>query len=175
MTLKEIGTVDAATCRAINADVRAHPDKVALANQAAIAKLTDTGCRLVVVLTTRVGLPIGAATAAAATSCTYVYKALHIYSGPFETYTAHDDAYVCWNGTTAWQQDYRHCYVTSYPLGFGGSDWCGTINNNTATVTLQNDFYIASYSAPWWHRPGWMSYTVNKFGSVSAVSGFCCN
>lgn len=65
-------------------------------------------------------LAFGPAAVAAATSCKYTHRELNIYSGPIETYTAHDEAYVCWNGTKAWQQDYRYCYVSAYPLGFGG-------------------------------------------------------
>lgn len=105
----------------------------------------------------------------------YTHRELNIYSGPIETYTAHDEAYVCWNGTKAWQQDYRYCYVSAYPLGFGGSDSCVVINNNTSVITLRNAFWISTYALPTWKRYGWMSYTVNKNGAVSAVSGFCCN
>lgn len=170
-----IGAVDRATCRAMIADLKATPTAVKAAQRGSIATLRDTDCRLVVDVTESAVALFGPATVSAATSCKYVYKALHIYSGPIETYTARDDAYVCWNGTKAWKQDYHHCYVTAYPLGFGGSDWCGVINPAGPTITLRNDFYIASYAQPWWHRPGWMSYTVNRLGTVSAVSGFCCN
>lgn len=169
-----IGAVDPATCALINSDIRSHPDTVPVSLRGAIDDLDDAGCRLVIEWETRTRIA-GAPTAIAATSCKYVYKALHIYSGPIETYTARDDAYVCWNGTKAWQQDYHHCYVTAYPLGFGNSTWCGRLNNNTALVTLRNDFYIATHALPTWHRVGWMSYTVNKTGAVSGVSGSCCS
>jgi hypothetical protein len=173
-TTTQIGYLDRAICAAIIQSLRAHPEVVPTAQRAAIKDLRDTGCRTVGTLTTRssVGLT---ATAAAATSCKYVYQQFHMYAGPIETHTAYDDAYVCWNGTKAWQQDYHHCYVTAYPLGFGESTACVRINNNTATVTLRNDFYVATYALPTYHRVGWMSYSVTKTGSVSGVSGFCCS
>lgn len=174
-TLRDIGPVDAGTCRAINAELRAHPGSVSASARSAIPGLKDSDCRLLVEVEGHFAIGLGPEAVAAATSCSYVYKQLHIYSGPIETYTAHIDAYDCWNGNVAWQQDFLHCHVTAYPLGFGGSDWCGTINNYTATVTLRNDFYVATYALPTWHRPGWMSYTVSRTGGISEVSGFCCS
>lgn len=170
-----IGTVDPVTCAAINLELRTHPETVPTELRSAIPGLTDLGCRLVVETVSRSPLSLGPASAAAATTCTYTHKMLHLYSGPIETYTAHDEAYVCWNGTQAWQQDYHYCYVTSYPLGFGGSDSCIVINNHTATITLRNNFWVSAYSLPTYKRFGWMSYTVSKSGGISGVSGSCCS
>lgn len=174
--IRDVGAIDPITCASWNAELRAHPESVAPDLRAAIKTLKDTGCRATEeTVVSQSILPFQPQAVAAATTCKYVYKSYHMYSGPIETYTAHDDAYVCWNGTKAWQQDYHHCYVTAYPLGFGESTWCGRINNNTAKVTLRNDFYVATYALPVYHRFGWMSYTVTKSGVISGVSGFCCS
>ena len=174
-TFREIGRVDVGTCQAMIDDLRAHPESVAATDRRAISGLTASDCRMTVDVKGQWNVGFSPAAVAAATSCTYAYQMLHIYVGPIETYTAHIDAYICWSGSTAWQQDYLNCYVSAFPLGFGGSTWCGTINNHTASVSVRNDFYIAAYSNPFWHRPGWMSYDVSGTGAISGVSGFCCS
>jgi hypothetical protein len=75
-----------------------------------------------------------------------------------------------------WSGNYMNCWVTSIPGLFGESHWCGVLSgNNTATITLRNDFWISSYSAPWIKRYGYQNTRINRYGTVVSSSGFCCN
>ncbi|HET8762728.1 MAG TPA: hypothetical protein VFM12_04890 [Gemmatimonadales bacterium] len=173
--------VDQETCRMIIAGLQGaaasgeYEETYTPELKAQIAQLTPGDCYREALATESAAAPLGVGTAAAATSCGYRYKQMGLYSGPIEIATAHYDAYWCWNSSTVWWKDYKNCYVTSFPGFFGDDEYCGVINNNTSLATGRMDFYVAAYSAPWWHRYGWMSFTINRFGTTSGVSGFCCS
>lgn len=173
-------TIDAETCRMINEGLASAAvsasfrDKVPAAVKAQIRQLTADGC-YADLESSGAGTAFGVGTAVAATTCDYRNKAMHIYSGPIEVATARYDGHWCWNGTRVWNNNYKWCRVTTFFGFFGGVDNCAVINDNTALLTARMDFWDAAYSAPWWHRYGWMSFTINRYGQASGISGFCCN
>lgn len=170
--------IDSDTCRMINEGLAAAvaSGKYAIPSKAKdqIKNLTADGC-FVEVGSGDAAAAFGVASAAAATTCDYRNGELHIWSGPIEVATARYDGHWCWNGTRVWNNNYKWCRVTTFFGFFGGVDNCTYINNNTAVLTARMDFWDAAYSAPWWHRYGWMTFTVNKFGTRGPVNGFCCN
>lgn len=149
-------------------------------NREAIAGVKDTDCYLLTTdsssssaLLTALGVP----TAAAATSCAQRYRTMGLYIGPIEAATAHHKVWMCWNGTTAYHPSgtYENCWVSTIPVYFGDDEWCGVISNYTALAKPHMDFYVAPYAAPWWHRYGWMEFTVSKTGATSGAYGYCCD
>ena len=123
----------------------------------------------------RGGQAFGVGTASAATTCDYRHKWMNTYSGPIWVARVNFRAYFCWNGSRVWWQEYKNCWVEAQFGFFGDDDYCGVINNNTALATGRVDFWDSTYAAPWYKVYGWMSFTINRWGGTSAVSGFCCN
>lgn len=147
-------------------------------NEGRISKIQDTDCYL---LATDTGesnqFAFGILTTAAATSCATRERSLGLYIGPFEAATAHHRVYMCWNGSYAYHPSgtYEYCWVSTIPLFLGDDEWCGVITNYTSLARPHMDFYVAAYSAPWWHRYGWMEFTVDRYGVTSTAYGYCCN
>jgi hypothetical protein len=118
---------------------------------------------------------VGAQTTAATTWCNYFSWQYGLYIGPVEAATARQEIRACYDGSTVWDGGYNFCQVTAIPAYFGGSDLCTLIGSGSTSMTARNNFFVAAYPAPWWHRTGYMYFVVNSDGNFGDYSAFCCN
>lgn len=169
-------TIDQETCSFLLSSLRAPDSPLSPAERRSLKSVTDSDCFILVTVDSEPSAAPTEDVALLSTTCATKQGNFHIYAGPIETYTARQAAYVCWNGSTVWRSgSYINCWVTSLPGYAGEPTWCGVLSgNNTALLSLEHDFKIWTWAAPWWNRYGWAVTQINKNGGVS-VYGFCCN
>lgn len=92
--------------------------------------------------------------------------------------TSHTNVGLCRDGYKITQVQWLNCYVSTIPFYFGGIDWCGVYwPSSTHTVAEPgNNFWVAAYSDPLYHRYGWMRFDVRgSDGSSYNLRGGCCS
>lgn len=175
--------MDRAACMQLKADVGASAVAESVKNQARQAK--DTDCWTRTTQSWSDVLPFGVDAAAASSGCGSYWASFGVGILGVQVATSHTNVGLCWNGTKFtggslggginWGPD---CYVSSIPFYFGGIDWCGVYWPNAGHTIAEpgNNFWVAAYAAPWWHRYGWMRFDVRATnGSSYNFRGGCCS
>jgi hypothetical protein len=175
--------LDPAACSQLREDILASGTTESIKDKVRPAK--DTDCWTRASQGTSDASALGVGTAAAWTHCGGYWANFGVGLLGIEVATSHTNVGLCWNGTKFtggsrggginWGPD---CYVTTIPAYFGGIDWCGVYWPNTGHTIAEpgNNFWIAAYSAFWYHRYGWMRFDVRATnGSTYNFRGGCCS
>jgi hypothetical protein len=175
--------MEPATCAELRADIQASGTTDEVKRQ--VKSSSDNDCWTSVSQGTSDASAFGVSTAAAWTHCGSYWANFGVGIAGLEVATSHTNVGLCWNGTKFtggsrggginWGPD---CNVTTIPVYFGGIDWCGVYWPNTGHTIAEpgNNFWVAPYSAFWWHRFGWMRFDVRATnGSSYNFRGGCCS
>jgi hypothetical protein len=174
--------MDRAACAQLRADILS--SQVSDSIKGAARKATDADCWTRREQSWSETLPFGVESAAASAGCGGYWTNFVVGFGGIVVANSHTNVGLCWNGTTFtggslggginWGPD---CYVSTSIGYFGGIDWCGVYWPNAGHTIAEpgNNFWVAAYPIPWWHRFGWVRFDVRATnGSSYNLRGGCC-